>query len=200
MHVEFLLIDNGKMSKSLNNVYLLDDLENRGIEPLAFRYLCFTSHYRNKLNFTWESIDSANKSLQKLRMNIQKHKEQKGKVKKEEIKQYEKQFLDAINDDLNMTSAISIVWEIAKKENKSSDYYKLLMKFDEVLSLNLDKEIFNKVDVNEEIEELLKKRKIARENKNYVLSDELRDKIKEKGYLVKDTKDGQILENLNNYK
>lgn len=86
MHVEFLLIDNGKMSKSLKNVYLIDDLEKKGIEPLAYRYLCFTSHYRNKLNFTWDSVESAQKSLIRLRKLTKTHEFGDNKIDEEKVK------------------------------------------------------------------------------------------------------------------
>ena len=198
MHVEFLLIDNGKMSKSLGNVYSIDDIENKGLEPLSYRYLCFTSHYRNKLNFTWESIDSAQKSLNKLRLLTQKHKGANESTPVDEIKKYEEDFKNAINDDMNMPLAISIAWEAAKREAKSQDIYNLLMKFDEVLSLDLDKEVLEDLSIPDEISDLLEKRKQARENKDFQLSDILRDQLKEAGYLVKDTKEGQKIEKLIN--
>ncbi len=196
MHVEFLLIDNGKMSKSLGNVYLIDDLEKKGIEPLAYRYLCFTSHYRNKLNFTWEAIDSAQKSLQRLRNLTKTHKNKNEDIEQEKIDKYQLEFLEAINDDLNMPLAISIAWEVAKQEKKSKKYYELLMKFDKVLSLDLNIEKENNLIIPEEIIKLLDDRKKARENKDFELSDSLRDKIKEKGYAVKDTKNGQEIEKI----
>lgn len=196
MHVEFLLIDNGKMSKSLGNVYSIDDLEKKGIEPLAYRYLCFTSHYRNKLNFTWEAIESAQKSLHRLRNLSKTHKDGNDDIDPEKINKYEYEFLEAINDDLNMPLAISIAWEVAKQEEKSNKYYELLMKFDKVLSLNLKCEDRNNFIIPEDIAQLLNDRKKARESKNFELSDELRDKIKEKGYAVKDTKNGQEIEKI----
>ena len=196
MHVEFLLIDNSKMSKSLGNVYLIDDLEAKGIEPLAYRYLCFTSHYRNKLNFTWEAIDSAQKSLHRLRKLTKLQKDGNENIDEKVLKKYELEFLDAINDDLNIPLAVSIAWEVAKQEKKSNKYYELLMKFDKVLSLNLNDVTEDDIIVPEEIVKLLDDRKKARENKNYELSDELRDKIKEKGYAVKDTKNGQEIEKI----
>lgn len=196
MHVEFLLIDNGKMSKSLGNVYSIDDLEKKGIEPLAYRYLCFTSHYRNKLNFTWEAIESAQKSLHRLRNLSKTHKDGNDDIVPEKINEYEYEFLEAINDDLNMPLAISVAWEVAKQEEKSNKYYELLMKFDKVLSLNLKCEDENNFIIPEDIAKLLNDRKRARESKNFELSDELRDKIKEKGYAVKDTKNGQEIEKI----
>lgn len=196
MHVEFLLIDNGKMSKSLGNVYLIDDLEEKGIEPLAYRYLCFTSHYRNKLNFTWDAIDSAQKSLHRLRYLTSTQKNGNEDIDEEIINKYKKEFLEAINDDLNIPLAISIAWEVAKQEKKSNKYYELLMKFDEVLSLNLNDATEKSLIIPEEIVKLLDDRKKARESKNYELSDVLRDRIKERGYAVKDTKNGQEIEKI----
>ena len=102
MHVEFLLIDNGKMSKSLKNVYLIDDLEKKGIEPLAYRYLCFTSHYRNKLNFTWDSVESAQKSLIRLRKLTKTHEFGDNKIDEEKIKKYKLDFIEKINNKLNI--------------------------------------------------------------------------------------------------
>lgn len=196
MHVEFLLIDNGKMSKSLHNVYTLDDLEKRGIEPLAYRYFTYTSHYRNKLNFTWDGIKSCQVSLDRLRELVNSHKDLNNNVDDEVLKDFENRFMEAINDDLNMPVAISIVWELAKYSVKSNKIYELIMKFDSILSLDLNKvKKDNKnVEVPNEILELLEQRKKARESKDYALSDTLRDKIKEKGYIVKDTKEGQEIE------
>lgn len=196
MHVEFLLIDNGKMSKSLGNVYLIDDLEEKGIEPLAYRYLCFTSHYRNKLNFTWGAIDSAQKSLHRLRYLASTQKNGNENVDEDILNKYKREFLEAINDDLNIPLAISIAWEVAKQEKKSNKYYELLMKFDEVLSLNLNDVSEESLIIPEEIAKLLEDRKKARESKDFELSDILRDKIKERGYAVKDTKNGQKIEKI----
>lgn len=194
MHVEFLLIDGGKMSKSLGNVYTLNDLKAKGIDALSYRYFTYSSHYRNKLNFTWDAIKSAKNSLNKLRDMITLHKDVNKKIDKNILSKYEEQFLDAINDDMNMPVAISIVWEIAKEKEKSNDFYELIKKFDSVLSLNLDKNDKEDINIPEDIKLILNERKDARENKNFAKSDELRDKLKELGYIVKDTKDGQIIE------
>ena len=194
MHVEFLLINGGKMSKSLGNVYTLNDLKAKGIDALSYRYFTYSSHYRNKLNFTWDAIKSAKNSLNKLRDMIALHKDVNKKIDKNIISKYEEQFLDAINDDMNMPVAISIVWEIAKEKEKSNDFYELIKKFDSVLSLDLDKNDKEDINIPEDIKLILNERKDARENKNFAKSDELRDKLKELGYIVKDTKDGQIIE------
>ena len=189
MHGEFLLIDGGKMSKSLNNAYLLSDIINKGYEPLSYKLLNFSSHYRNKLNFTWEALDSSSKALQKLREGYRKHLEGNDVIEEDKINEYKEQFLEAINDDLNMPLAMAIVWEVIKRNEKSKQYAQVLLDFDRVLGLEIDKE--NEVqELPDEVKNLIEERKKARENKDYEKSDELRNKIEKMGYKVKDSKDG----------
>ena len=197
MHGEFLLINGGKMSKSLGNVYLLQDIIKNGYSPLAYKIFCFSANYRSKLNFTWEAIDSANKSLIKLKEAYKRHNEGKEVVEKEIVKNYETKFLEAINDDLNMPLAMSIVWEVAKHPKKSKTLAQLLLKFDKILGINIQEQEKNYAEeIPEEIQELLRERKQARQQKDWELSDILRDKIKEKGYIVKDTKEGMNIEKI----
>ncbi len=193
MHGEFLLIDGGKMSKSLGNVYLLKDIIERGYSPLAYKLFCFSSHYRNKINFTWEGIESANKALSKLREGYNRHLNGDDDIEDEVIEKYEQKFHEAINDDLNMPIAMSVVWDAVKNPNKSKKIAELLLKFDTVLGLKIDEK--NKTEkIPDEVVELIEKRKEARENKDWNLSDELRDKIESLGYIVKDSKDGMKVE------
>lgn len=192
LHTEFLLVDGGKMSKSLGNVYTLAQLQEKNIEPLAFRYFTYSSNFTNKLNFTWKAIKSSQVSLNKLREQVNKNKGVNTKLSEEKIKKYEERFLDAINDNLNMPIAISVLWDLLKEE-KSNDVYELAMKFDTVLSLELNKKMEEK-EIPIAVQELLRKREEARKEKNFALSDELRKKILNLGYLVKDTKEGQKVE------
>lgn len=196
MHGEFLLIDGGKMSKSLNNVYLIEDIVKKGYSPLAYKVFCFTSHYRNKLNFTWEGIDVADKSLARLKDAYVKHTQGEESIPQEEVEGYKERFLSAINDDLNMPVAMSVVWEIAKNSKKSKQLAEVLLDFDKVLGLNIDKVEEKMHDIPEAIEKLLEERRIARQNKNWAESDRLRDLIKEKGYIVKDSKEGTTVEKI----
>ena len=199
MHVEFLQVDGGKMSKSLGNTYTLDQLQEKGIEPLAYKLFCFTAHYRTKLNFTFEIALSNQKALNRLREGFVKHQEAEENVPEEKIKEYEDKFLEIINDDLNIPTAMGLVWEIIRNPQKSKQYAQLLLKFDEVLSLDLinSKKYLDdaqKVELPEEILKLVEERKKARENKDWALSDKIRDELKEKGYIIKDTKEGMNIE------
>ena len=199
IHGEYLLIDGGKMSKSLGNVYLLKDIEEKGYDPLVYRLLCYTCSYRNKLNFTWEGIESTSKSLARLRNGYQQNKTGKDDLNEEdrkELDRLETEFHKAINDDMNMPLAMSYVWEVIKYNKKSPEISNLLLKFDTVLGIKIDKEEKNEIKIPEEVLELVEKRKKARQEKNWTESDRLRDEIQNLGYSVKDTKDGvDILKN-----
>jgi len=197
MHCEFLLIDGGKMSKSLGNAYLVKDIVDKGYEALAFKMMCFTSHYRNKLNFTWDAIESSQNALNRLREGYKKHSEGSAKVEENAIQEYKTKFQKAINDDLNIPVAMSVVWDVVKNPNKSKQLADLLLDFDKVLGVDIQKETETKtLEVPEEIKELIEKRKQARANKDWTLSDKIRDELKEKGYAVKDTKDGMTVERI----
>ena len=194
IHGEYLLINGGKMSKSLNNVYLLKDITQKGYDPLTYRLFTFSSSYRTKLNFTWEAIDASQKALDKLRAGYQKHLEGDFDVQEEEIAKYEDAFHKAINDDLNMPLAMSVVWDVIKNPNKSKKFAELLDKFDTVLALSLNKKSNNKADkIPDEVIRLAEERKVARDNKNWSESDRLRDEILALGYSIKDSKDGYEL-------
>ena len=188
LHGEYLLIDGGKMSKSLGNVYLVQDIVDRGYNPLVYKLFSYSCHYRNKLNFTWEGMDSASKSLERLRNGYKNHLNGKDEISDEEIKELDEKFNKAINDDLNMPAAMGIVWETVRNEKKSPKLAKILLKFDTVLGLKIDEDEQN--DIPSEIIELAEERKQSRMDKDWKKSDELRDLINEKGYIVKDNKDG----------
>ena len=199
MHGEFLLINGGKMSKSLGNVYLMEDIIQRGYNPLVYKIFCFTAHYRNKLNFTWEGMDAAATSLARLQEGYYKHLEGNKTISQEVIQEHKQKFLEAINDDLNMPLAMSVVWDVVKQPEKSKQYADLLLDFDKVLGLRLQetqRQETTSLELPPEIEELLQKRKEARERKDWAMSDSIRDALKEKGYQVIDSKEGMKVEKI----
>ena len=193
IHGEYLLINGGKMSKSLNNVYLLKDITQKGYDPLTYRLFTYSSSYRTKLNFTWEGIEASQKALEKLRAGYQKHLEGNEDILDEEISKYEENFHKAINDDLNMPLAMSVVWDVVKNPKKSKKLAKLLDKFDTVLALSLDKKSENQEKIPEEVLKLAEERLKARTEKNWAESDRLRNEILALGYSIKDSKEGYEL-------
>ncbi len=192
IHGEYLLINGGKMSKSLNNVYLLKDIIEKGYDPLTYRLFTYSSSYRTKLNFTWEAIDANQKALDKLRAGYQKHLSGNESVSDEETVAYEEAFHKAINDDLNMPLAMSVVWDVVKNPKKSKKLAELLRKFDSVLALSLDKKS-DVEEIPEEVIRLAEERLKARAEKNWAESDRLRSEISALGYSIKDSKDGYEL-------
>ncbi len=201
MHCEFLLVDGGKMSKSLGNVYTVSQLAEKGITPLAYKLFCFTAHYRTKLNFTFEGAMASQVALQRLFDSYLKHINGTETVEENIINEYKKRFLECINDDMNMPAAMSVVWEVARNSKKSKQFAELLLDFDKVLGLDIKNAKTyleeNKEEIPEEIQKLVEKRKIARENKQWAESDRLRDLIIKKGYTIKDTADGAVVEKKN---
>ncbi len=194
MHVDFLQINGGKMSKSLNNLYTLKDLEEKGYSPLVYRMFNFSSVYRKKINFTFEAMDAAKIALKRLKEGYQNHLNGNDNIDMQVIEKLKKEFLEAINDDLNMPQAMSIVWNIIRNEKKSKQFAKVLLDFDKVLGLEIDNLEEKEENLPDEILQIIEERKQARENKNWALSDELRDKLINLGYKVKDTKDGMTVE------
>ena len=194
MHVNFIKINGGKLSKSLNNFYTLSDLQEKGYPPEAYRMFNFNSSYRIPINFTWEGMDASLKALIKLKEGYQNHLNGNDEVEEDVITNYEEKFHQAINDDLNMPMAMSIVWDVIKNSKKSKKFAELLLKFDTVLGLKIEEPLQNPLkQVPEEIIELAEKRQKARENKDWAESDKIRDEIAKKGYTIKDTKNGYEL-------
>lgn len=185
VHAAHMLVDNKKMSKSLNNFYTLSDLNKRDFEPLALRYLFLQTHYRQEMNFTWEALEGAQNALRRLRKEFVSF--DKPKIG---CAEFEAKFLEAINNDLNMPKALSVVWEVLNSTYPSSAKAETLLKFDKVLGLSLERseEMIkkNEKEVPEEIRKLLSERENLRKNKKYDEADKIREKIIEMGFNVED--------------
>lgn len=188
MHGEFMLVDGGKMSKSLGNTYTISDLEDKGYSPMVFRYFCLNTHYRKKLNFTFNAMDFSKTSYQRLKEQLLAHKASSVKTDKSITDGYMEKFKNAIEDDLNIPLSLGILWSMLK-EKKSNDIYLTALKFDKVLGLNLDVEDIKespKQDIPNEIIDLAEKRKAAKVEKNFSLADSLRAEIDSLGYSIID--------------
>lgn len=200
MHGEFMMVDGGKMSKSLGNTYTISDLAARGYSPLAFRYLCLNAHYRSKLNFTWEGINGAQTSYQRLLEGAYRHKSgPRSEEAAAAAKEAYGQFIEAAGDDLNIPKALGIAWTLIRNPLKSRDIYDMLIKMDGILGLDIDKYEpagEDEDDLPENIVRIAQERKKARENKDWALSDKLRDELKALGYAVLDAKEGQSIKKI----
>lgn len=193
MHGEFMMVDNGKMSKSLGNTYTIADLKAKGYNPLAFRYFCLNAHYRNKLNFTWEAMKAAQVSFDRLMEGALAHKKGTDSVEIGVIEGFRKEFDEALADDLNVPKALGVVWNAVRYGKKSRDVFNLLVDMDTILGLNI-KDVQEKeevqADIDSEIEDLINQRQAARKEKNFKLADEIRDTLKARGIVLEDTPQG----------
>lgn len=195
MHGEFMLVDGGKMSKSLGNTYTIAQLEDMGYQPLDFRFFCLNAHYRKKLNFTFDGMKAAKISRERLLQSLAQHKDSTKPTPKEKLDALRAEFTAAIEDDLNVPLALGVLFT-ALKEPKSNDIYQLALEFDRVLGLSLDRlPVPEKpqYDIPDEIKNIAEQRFQAKKEKNWALADQLRAKITESGFAVKDTKEGYEL-------
>lgn len=182
LHSAWLLFKGDKFSKSKGEILKLSDLEEKGYEPLEYRYLCLTTHYRKPLDFSFDKMDDAKNSYQRLKNIISEISDDK-----KENEKYLEKFKEKINDDLNTPEALQVLWEFIRDE-KAEGKYQTIKKMDEALGLDLLKK--EKTEIPEEIQKLAGEREEARKNKDFEKADELRDKIKKKGFIVEDTEKG----------
>lgn len=191
LHGEFLIMDkNSKMSKSADNFITVSTLSRRGIDPLAYRYLCYSAHYRKQLEFSLDSLKSAGKSLDKLRGMVAEHKKASGKAASVKGKDYRKEFENALVDDLNMPKALSVLWETLKNPLISeNEKYSFSVECDRVLALDIEKEE-QPAEIDAENLRLIKRRETARKEKNFGEADEIRRVLREKGIFLEDTPSG----------
>lgn len=192
LHTAFLIVDGKKMSKSLGNFYTIDDVIQKGFDPLALRYLFLGAHYRDTLNFTWESLESASTGLKNLKLKINNLKLNTRHIlsseKNEKMEEFRNNFLKALSDDLNTSKALSVLWGMLKSSIPSGDKYDLAMSFDEVLGLGLGQIRSSKSEIPNNIKALITKRDKLRSEGKFEEADDVRSKIEDLGYKIKDKK------------
>lgn len=170
------------MSKSKGNIYTISALEKKGFHPLVYRYFCLTAHYRTQLNFTLENLTNAQNTYQKLKNIISELKDD-GKINEKYLKEFEA----AIDDDIDMPKALAVLWNLIR-DAKAQGKVKTIEKIDNIFGLDLLKQ--ERVAVPPAIKKLVEEREKARKDKDFKLSDKLREEIKETGYIIEDTDKG----------
>lgn len=189
LHGAFLIFKGKKVSKSKGGLHTLKEIEEKKYSPLDLRYFYLSAHYRKPLNFTLENLNYAKNSLKRLREILSKIKKSDKKKNKKNIEMAWKQFLEYLSDDLNTPKALSYLWEILRDSRlNDSEKYDLVLKFDKVFGLDLDKE--EKIKIPEKIKELAEERERLRSEKKFKKADKVREKIKKLGYVLEDTKKG----------
>ena len=199
-HVHHLNTGDGKMSKSKGEFLTVSLLEEKGYEPLAYRFFCLQSHYRKNLVFTWENLDNAAEAYKKLVARVAALLDGKGgEVNKAKYDELKAAFTEALDNDLNTAQAVTVIYDVLKSDADNATKLKLIADFDTVLSLGLvqaAEKLSGKKDDGElppEIAELAEKRAAARKAKDFALADELRKQITDLGYIVEETRQGTVI-------
>ncbi|MQG21084.1 MAG: cysteine--tRNA ligase [SAR202 cluster bacterium] len=195
-HSQHLLVDGLKMAKSTGNSYTLSEIEDRGFDPLAFRYLCFLTHYRNRMNFTFPGLIAAQSALDRLRNLVIQWTDQSVEADDEEAKVWRSRFWGYVDDDLNMPRAVATMWQMAQSKLNSSTKLELLEDFDRLLGLELVEQNNVAISIPTMINETVHERNVLRQKKDYLIADDLRAQVHQQGYEVEDTKDGTTIRQL----
>lgn len=194
-HNEFMTIDGGKMSKSLGNVYSLDDLIAKGYEPMHVRLLMLQTIYRSVLNFTFTALSSARENYRNIVTALRRHRDASATTNPQTLQELRQAFIDAINNDLNTPVALAVLHQ-ALKQPESHDIYELITtEFDQVLSLSLDTAVNTNstVAIPDTITALAEQRLQAKQQRDWATADALRNKITAEGYQINDTVDGYTI-------
>ncbi len=189
VHGEFMLVDGKKMSKSLGNTYTISDIEERGFSPLAYRYLISNTHYRQKMNFTWNALIAAQNAYDRLARAVREISPDGGTLAQDEQKKFE----EKIADDLNSPGALEVLWGVIRNESYSPHDKRIFAEYaDSVLGLGITTPVYK--EVPELIRSLVREREEARKNGNFTRADELRSHIEDRGYTVRDTETGSVVD------
>ena len=193
-HVEHLNDASGKMSKSKGEFLTVSLLESKGYNPLAYRMFCLQSHYRKQLLFSYDSLDGVSNAYNKLISKIKSISHDDSIVDEDIYLDYRNKFLECLNDDLNTSNALTVLYDVLKDDINNNTKLALVSEFDKVLSLDLLKNDDIVIDNEEYIKEMIEKRNTAKKNKDFALADSIRDELKDKGIILKDTREGTTYE------
>ena len=200
VHMGFLNDTNGKMSKSKGEFLTVSLLKEKGYNPLIYRYLCLKSYYHNALMFNYDILDGAKNEYKKLKSKIEiLTKEENKPLNEESFNKYNNEFKEALENDLNTSKAITVLYDVIKSDISTGTKLKLIENFDKVLSLDLLKKDTEEIDeqLKQEVEKLINERNIAKKNKDYVLADEIRNNLLQMNIIIKDTREGTVYEKNN---
>tara|TARA_A100001037_G_scaffold35737_4_gene27789 strand:- start:3337 stop:5514 length:2178 start_codon:yes stop_codon:yes gene_type:complete len=187
VHGQHLLADGVKMAKSAKNAYIISEIADRDIDPMAFRYLCMTARYRTRINFTFTSLKASEKALHRLRRIFVQSKRNAGTELpvSDTVNAWETLFLQAVCDDLDMPKALDIVWRLAESNISAGSKLQLLLSFDEVLGLGLA-DTQDMFILGSGISSMILERSDSRAAEAFNKADSLREEISRNGYVVND--------------
>ena len=199
VHVLHLNTGSGKMSKSKGEFLTLSRLEEKGYDPIAYRFFCLQSHYRRNLVFTYENLDNAVQAYDKLIARLAQLDPRDGEVDKEAAESLRAKFTEAMDNDINTSLAVTALYDVLKADVNGATKLWLAEDFDRVLCLDLIKKAEEKRSADaaqadpelcRKIEALIEERAAAKRDKNYARADEIRNEISALGAVLEDTKEG----------
>jgi cysteinyl-tRNA synthetase len=191
MHEEFVMFEGEKISKSKGGFVTLADLEEQGIEPLAYRLFFLTAHYRQQQTFSASAIEGAQTAYGRLVRHAVELREAGDHAGSEAVAGYRERFHKALDDDLNAPQALAVLWEaIRSTELGGAEKWLLLCEFDRVLGLGLESARLPQVELDERVETLIREREEARRSRNFARADEIRHELLRDGIVLEDTKEG----------
>jgi len=191
IHGADLKVYGKKMGKSLGNAYTIKDIEKRSINASALRYLYLQTHYRQPMNFTWESLQAAQKTLNKLKETASQLRREKKPINKKEARLYRNRFIKLISNDLQLPQGLALLWKMIKSKISPATKYHLILEFNKVFGFDLSYK--EATPIPPSIIEMAKKREFFRKTKQYSEADKVRKKIEKQGYLIKDYPQGYRL-------
>ncbi len=191
LHGQHLLADGVKMAKSAGNSFILSDIEAKGIDPLAFRYLCMTARYRTRLNFTFTSLKAAQRGLHRLKNRVWEWSSLPAResVDDEAVAEWNAKFLDRVNDNLDIPGALTVTWAMAKSRLSGQTKLAIIRESDKVLALDLES-VTEQNQVPASVQTTVQERAVARERKDYTEADRIRRQLDADGYVLQDTISG----------
>ena len=193
-HPEHLNDATGKMSKSKGEFLTISLLEEKGYDPIVYRFYTLQSHYRKQLLFTYANLDEVTNTYNKLKNRINNININDGQIDKEKIKTYQDKFKSELENDLNTANAITVLYDVLKSELNGASKIYLINDFDKVLSLDLLKKENIDDTLKDYVEKMIEKRKEAKINKDFALADKIREELLLKNIVLKDTREGTIYE------
>ena len=201
-HPALLDVEGQKMAKSLGNYIEIQEIKKKGFDPLALRYLFLTTHYRQKLNFTWKGLEAASSALKSLRLQIINYlpagrqvnsaiiNSKRSSLSPDElakINNYQKRFREFINNDLAIPQALALMWEVVKSNIPPVDKLDLLLDFDQIFGLKLAGVRVEKIEIPQKVKKLVEKREKLRQQEKWKEADKIRKKVEELGFFIEDT-------------
>jgi cysteinyl-tRNA synthetase len=190
VHGGFLQMGGQKMAKSARNIRRVTDLAEQGVDPLAYRLLCFGTRYRSEMEFSWDALEGADRGLTRIRQRMMEWAEAPRDGLTPEAKEIDRRFREAVSDDLDMPRAVTVLNEAVSADLPDGDKYALLASWDAVLGLDLERLAREGFQVPPDVQALLDERDSARAAKDFARADELRRRLTKMGWEVMDLPDG----------